>query len=170
MNQKKYIKFNNKNDKVLKKNVEQENTKKELLKKKKEMKNLSIRSKTGKNINLKEKIINTLMKNGKKEKSEILFFKTIKKLQKTTLKDHVDLIKIGILNSMNKILKRETKKKKRRAATYFSYVLKEENRIKHAVKNSLKGLEKKKSVYKTLYLKLIENSKEENIVSKNIVD
>lgn len=123
-----------------------------------------------KDINIKKKIINTLMKNGKKEKSEILFFQTIKNLQRTTHKNHVEIIKTAVSSLIPALALKKTKNKSRRRTNYLPYILKEGNRIKYAIKNVIKNLEKKKAISETLYLKLLENSKEDSIVKQQIFE
>lgn len=48
---------------------------------------------------LKNKLINTLMKNGNKKTSEKILLKSLKILQKSSIKRHINLIQLSVINS-----------------------------------------------------------------------
>ena len=50
-------------------------------------------------LNLKSKLVNTIMRSGNKGTGEKMIIKSIKLLQKSTNKKHVNLIKLAIINS-----------------------------------------------------------------------
>lgn len=93
---------------------------------------------TKKNLNLDKIIYNNIMKNGKKSICEKKVFKTIKLLQKNYKKNHKEIIKLAIINSMPVIEMRQIKKKKQKNIKEFPYVLKKKNRISLGIKSIVK--------------------------------
>lgn len=85
-------------------------------------------------INLKEKMHNHLMSNGNKGTCEKKILQNFKLLQKTSKKDHTNLVKLAIINSSPIIQLRQIKKKKRKSVKEFPYVLKKQNRISLGLK------------------------------------
>lgn len=92
-------------------------------------------------IYLKEKMYNHLMSEGNKSTCEKVIFKNIKLLQKTSKKNHTDLIKLAVINSSPVIQLRQIRKKKRKSIKEFPYVLKKQNRISLGVKMIVKNNE-----------------------------
>ena len=92
-------------------------------------------------IYLKEKMYNHLMSKGNKSTCEKVIFKNIKLLQKTSKKNHTDLIKLAVINSSPVIQLRQIRKKKRKSIKEFPYVLKKQNRISLGVKMIVKNNE-----------------------------
>lgn len=71
---------------------------------------------------------------GNKNTCEKKILKNLKSLQKNTKKNHVNLIKLAIINSAPIIQLRQIKKKKRKSVKEFPYVLSERNRISLGIK------------------------------------
>ena len=96
-------------------------------------------------ISLKNKIHNYLMFHGNKHTCEKKVIKVLKLLQKKNKKNHVDVLKLAIVNASPVIQIRQIKKKKRKSLTEFPYVLNKKNRIflgiKFIVKTSKQNLE-----------------------------
>lgn len=84
---------------------------------------------------------NHLMSEGNKSTCEKVIFKNIKLLQKTSKKNHTDLIKLAVINSSPVIQLRQIRKKKRKSIKEFPYVLKKQNRISLGVKMIVKNNE-----------------------------
>lgn len=84
---------------------------------------------------------NHLMSKGNKSTCEKVIFKNIKLLQKTSKKNHTDLIKLAVINSSPVIQLRQIRKKKRKSIKEFPYVLKKQNRISLGVKMIVKNNE-----------------------------
>lgn len=101
---------------------------------------------------IKDKIINNIMKNGKKKTSENILLKTGKKIQKTNKKNHLSILKLAITNTAPIIKLKEIKRKKRKTKKYLPYVLNEKNRISNSLK---KIIEAKKVNKKSLANEII---------------
>jgi ribosomal protein S7 len=86
-------------------------------------------------INLKDKIYNHLMINGKKHICEKRIFKTLKFLQKKNKKNNIEIIKMALINLAPIIQLRQIKKKNRKTVTEFPYVLNQKNRISSGIKS-----------------------------------
>lgn len=106
-----------------------------------------------KKIIIKKKICNHLMINGSKSSCEKILFKNFKLLQKSTKKNHKELIKSAIINLAPTIQLRQIKKKKRKSIKEFPYVLKKTNRISLGIKNIIK--KQKKMPNKKLFEEII---------------
>ena len=87
---------------------------------------------------IKNKIYNHLMVSGNKFSCEKILFKNFKLLQKSTKKNHKELIKYTIINLAPTIQLRQIKKKKRKSIKEFPYVLNKKNRISLGIKNMTK--------------------------------
>lgn len=101
------------------------------------------------NFIIKKKIINHLTLNGKKKTGEKLFLKSIKKLQKESLKRTEELVKLALVNvsplfKLQKFTtKRKKKKKKIREVPFF--LQNNNSRISLAIKFIIKAVDAKKS-------------------------
>lgn len=93
------------------------------------------------------------MINGSKSSCEKILFKNFKLLQKSTKKNHKELIKSAIINLAPTIQLRQIKKKKRKSIKEFPYVLKKTNRISLGIKNIIK--KQKKMPNKKLFEEII---------------
>lgn len=85
-----------------------------------------------KKLTLKNKIINTIIKSGNKNTNEKILLKSIKLIQKSTKKNHIELIKQAIINSSStfKINQQLMKKGKRKAKKDFpTFILNDSLRI-----------------------------------------
>lgn len=113
---------------------------------------------------IKNKIYNHLMIGGNKFTCEKILFKNFKLLQKSTKKNHKDLIKSAIVNLAPAIQLRQIKKKKRKSIKEFPYVLKKTNRISLGIKNVIK--KQSKTVTEMLFREIILISKKKSELSK----
>lgn len=116
-----------------------------------------------KNKEIKKKFLTNLMLNGKKETSEKILLKSLKKLQKNSFKQTKNIIKLALTSSMPifKLTLIETKmKKKNKIKEIPSFITSNFSRISLAVKFILKIIKKKKSnnFYTKLYEELLLNS------------
>ena len=83
---------------------------------------------------LKTILINNIMLEGRRETSEILLLKIIKKAQKSYTKNHIDIIKSLLINNTSVIQIKQIKRKKKQLKE-FPYISKENARISRAVKS-----------------------------------
>ena len=113
---------------------------------------------------IKNKIYNHLMISGNKFTCEKILFKNFKLLQKSTKKNHKDLIKSAIITVAPTIQLRQIKKKKRKSVKEFPYVLKKTNRISLGIKNIIK--KQTKAVSEMLFQEIILISKKKSELSK----
>lgn len=118
-------------------------------------------------MNLKNKIINLLTKNGNKAKSENVFLKSIKNMQKTTTKSSSELVKLAVINSTPSIELKEVKQKKRKTRRYLPFVLGEKNRTNKALKTLVTYSKIKKPIWLGLGLTLTSTLEIENEIQKN---
>lgn len=91
---------------------------------------------------LKNKIYNYMMVDGKKTMSEKKILKSSKILQKNTIKNHKNIIKLAIMNAAPTIQMKQIKKKKRKTVKEFPFVLNKKNRITLSIKSILNSLRK----------------------------
>ena len=107
-----------------------------------------------KKIELKNKIINHLILNGKKETGEKILLKSFKELQKSSKKQPKKLIKLALIFStpIFKIYKITIKKKKKKIKKIPTIINTKKARISLAIKFILATLKNKKSNY--FYIKL----------------
>lgn len=95
---------------------------------------------------LKFKIINLLIKKGKKTISEKLFLQSFKLIQKKTKKNIYNIIKILIIN-ISFFLQVKTKKRRKKIIYEIPFLLKPSLRIFYSFKNILNNLKKKKKAF-----------------------
>lgn len=110
---------------------------------------------------LKENIFNRIMLNGKKQTSEKLFLRSLKKIQKNyTKKNFEDLVKIGLINSAPIIFLKQIKRKRKRTVE-FPFLLELNSRMSYGIKHILNNCRKKKSIsfYNQLELEFINSAK-----------
>lgn len=72
----------------------------------------------------KNKLINVIMKGGNKRTCEGIFKKSLKELQKSTLKNHIELLKLSIVNTtpvfkLNQQVSKKSKTKLKRSTMVF---------------------------------------------------
>ena len=113
-----------------------------------------------KNKHLKNKIFNHLMLNGNKKTCEKFFLKSLKLIQKFSIKNHKNLIKLAIINSTPAIAIKQIKKKRKKNIKEFPFLLSKKIRISLAVKDILTTSKKKESKNLDIILKqkIIESS------------
>lgn len=122
-------------------------------------------------IYVKNKIINHLISDGKKNISEKLLLKAIKELQKTSLKQSEKLINLAIILSIpvfkvHKMVKKTKKKKIREIPVIISS---KKARISSSIKFILNALKEKslKHFYIKFYQEIVSNTKNESLAILN---
>ena len=104
--------------------------------------------KKNKTSHLKNKIVNTLMKSGRKTTGEKILLKSLKSLQKSTGKNFKTLLHSAIVNSASafKVNEQAVKKGKRKATKSIpSFIISDSLRITTALKLLMKVSVKNKS-------------------------
>ena len=120
--------------------------------------------KKNKTPHLKNKIINTLMKSGRKTTGEKILLKSVKSLQKSTDKNLKLLLHSAIVNSSSafKVNEQAVKKGKRKAIKSVpSFIISDSLRITNALKLLTKTSTKNKSsnpLYKKLVAEIFSSS------------
>lgn len=114
-------------------------------------------------ITLKSKIYNYIMFKGCKNISELLFLKSIKKIQKNLEKNHKSILKLLIINN-SPIIDLKKIKQKRKIRMEFPYILSKKKRIFLSFKNIFIFIKKdvKSNFYKTFYNEIIFCIKDKN--------
>lgn len=127
-----------------------------------------------KNFLIKSKIINHILKNGKKNSGEILLLKSFKKLQKSSKKQTSKLVQLSIINStpIFKLHKSSIKKNKRnkKVRETPTFIVNPNIRTSMSIKFILLNKEKKSNNFQTELTKkilLTSNYKDDSIVLKN---
>jgi len=106
---------------------------------------------------IKNKIINNIMKHGKKKVSEAILIKSAKKLQKNSNKQFKKIMQLALINSLptfklHKIENKKQKKRNRKIIEIPAFISKPMSRNSNAIKFILYNIEKKKS--KKFHVKL----------------
>jgi small subunit ribosomal protein S7 len=111
---------------------------------------------------LKNKIVNCLMINGKKQVSEKIFFETLKLLHQSSFKNIKNILKFSLINITPIIAVRQNKKKNR-IINEIPFLLNPSLRMTIAIKNIIKNTKKQSNHF------FSENLKSEfiNILKKN---
>ena len=123
-----------------------------------------IRLKKKKVIVLKNKIINVLMKNGKKHTGEKILLKSSKLLQKSSSKNFQNLFQLAIINTTSAFkLNEQVMKKGKRKSTKItpSFIVKDSLRIMTALKYIKTTVHKNKNsmnFYKNLVNEILASS------------
>lgn len=114
-------------------------------------------------ITLKNKIYNYIMLKGFKNISEILFLKSIKKVQKNFKKNHKYILKLLIVKNSPIIFLKKIKQK-RRISREFPYILSKKIRIFLSFKNFFMYIKKrlKRNFYEKFYIEIISYLKDKN--------
>jgi ribosomal protein S7 len=77
-------------------------------------------------ISLKQKLVNTLMNSGNKRTGEKILVKSLKLLQKSTVKKHINLIQLAVINATptfkvnQQLLKKGKRKSKKDIPTFIT--------------------------------------------------
>lgn len=120
-----------------------------------------------KNIYTKNKMINHLILNGKKETGEKLLLRTLKEFQRTSFKQSKKLINMGIILSapIFKLHKIKNKKKAKSSKEIPAIINNKKSRISLSIKFILMGLKQKalKHFYIALYEEIILNIKTQGL-------
>ena len=133
--------------------------------------------KKNKTTHLKNKIVNTLMKSGRKTTGEKILLKSLKSLQKSNDKNFKILLHSAIVNSSSafKVNEQAIKKGKRKATkTILSFITSDSSRVITALKLLTKISSKSKDsnfLYKKLVAEILSCSalKSQSIDQKNEV-
>lgn len=107
-----------------------------------------IKSKKGSIIVVKNQIVNSLMKNGKKRTGEKILLKLSKSLQKSTRKNFQTIIQLAIINLTPafKLNEQTMKKGKRKSKKMtLSFIIKDSLRVMTALKSIKEVAQKEKS-------------------------
>lgn len=131
--------------------------------------------KKNKTSNLKNKIVNTLMKSGRKTTGEKILLKSLKSLQKSNSKNFKTLLHSAVVNSSSafKINEQAVKKGKRKVTkTTLSFIASDSLRVTTALKLLIRISAKSKnsnSLYKKLGVEILScsTSKSQLIDQKN---
>jgi len=126
-------------------------------------------------LHLKNKMVNTLMKSGKKKTGEKILLKFLKSLQKSTDKNCKVLLQSAIINSTSafKLTEQSIKKGKRKAKKNIpSFIINDSLRIVTALKLIKKVSAKNKSInyfYQSLANEILASSasKSQSVDQKN---
>ena len=106
--------------------------------------------KTDKNIEIKNKLINHLIVNGEKNKSEKIVWKSIKTLQRVSKKSSKKLLQLALISStpvfkINIITQKKRKKKKQKSKIIPAFIPTKTSRISFAIKFIVATVKNKKS-------------------------
>lgn len=100
------------------------------------------------NLEIKNKLLNHLTKNGEKKTSEKILLKSLKKLQKESSKQTKDIIKTALIHStpifkVHVIENKKQKKKNRRTKKIPYFIVNSDSRISLAIKFIMEAVKKK---------------------------
>jgi ribosomal protein S7 len=119
--------------------------------------------------NIKNKIINNLTLNGKKDTSNKIVLKSLKQLQKNSLKQSKKLINLSFILTtpifkIHKIIKKRKKKKKKSIIEFPVLINSNKSKLSSAVKFFLSTLQTKNSepFYTKFYTEILSNIQNEN--------
>ena len=124
------------------------------------------------NLELKQKLINAMMKHGKKKKAEKNLIKSLKVIQKFNKKNHKNLLKDSIINVTPtfKINKQSSKRGKRKTEKEIpAFVKKDSLRTVLAV-NFLVTAALKNKDFKTFYRKLAQEVIETSVQKSKSIE
>lgn len=112
-----------------------------------------------KKINIKDKLVNHLVVNGKKSKSEKIVCKSIKTLQAISKKSSKKLVQLALVSTtpifkINTITQKKRKKKKQKSKIIPTFIPTKTSRTSFAIKFIVKTVKKRKD--QTLLQKLSE--------------
>lgn len=122
---------------------------------------------------VKKKLENHLMKNGKKGICEKLVLKSLKNLQKKSYKQTKHIVKLSLIKTtpifkLQKIENKKRRKKNRQIKEIPFFILNSNNRISLAIKFILKSIQKKKTkkIFNLLENEILANAKTKGNASK----
>ena len=112
-----------------------------------------------KNIKIENKIINHIQINGKKNKSEKILLKSIKELQKSSLKQTKKIVQSTLILS-SPIFKfniriNQKNKKKKNFKIIPDFIVKKSKRVSFAIKSLLSKKKEKQNYFKTLKQEIV---------------
>lgn len=118
-----------------------------------------------KNFEIKKKIINHFMKNGKKTTSEKILLNSLKELQKISFKQSEELVKNAIINSLpvftiHKIENKKQNKKKKKIKEIPFFIVNNKSKISLAIKLIIKSLKKQACFFKDFNNEILANNQQ----------
>ena len=123
-----------------------------------------------KKIEIKNKIINHIMTNGKKKTSEKILLSSLKQLQKYSQKQSKKLIQLAIINStpifkLHKIRNKKQKKRNKKVREIPAFISNSHTRISLAIQFILATTKKQKTneFYVKLKQKVLENVQQKGL-------
>ena len=125
-----------------------------------------------KNTKLNQKLLKHLIKNGNKKTCEKTLLKSLKSVQKESKKNHIELIKWALLNSMTtlKIKTLRNKKTKKKTEKKIPVILiKKDKRISYTIKLIISEIKNKKGSY-PIYLKIKQEILDSSKNSSNSIN
>jgi ribosomal protein S7 len=109
---------------------------------------------------IKKKIINHFMKNGKKSISEKMLLNSLKELQKTSLKQSEELIKNAIVNSIPIFTIHQIKKKKKKIKEIPVFINNNKSRVSLAIKLIINAVERQTYFFKDFNKEILNNNQQ----------
>jgi len=109
--------------------------------------------------NIKLKLFNSLMLEGKKRTTEKLVLKSLKRFQKSNFKkDSKEFIKVSLLNSAPSVQIKQIKKKRKNIE--FPFLLNNDLKISYGLKSLIKNsrIQRSQPFYKSFQLELVNSS------------
>lgn len=118
-----------------------------------------------KTIDIKEKFVNHLMKNGKKATSEKNILRSVKELQKISSKKAAELIKNALINSLpifkiNKLKNKKNKKNKKNIKEIPFFISCHKSRISLSIKLIIESLKKSNYFFKDFNKEILSNNQQ----------
>lgn len=121
-----------------------------------------------KNINIEKKIINHLIKNGEKKTSEKILLKSLKTLQKNSLKTSKKILQLALIHStsifkLHKISNKKIKKRTKKIREIPAFLSNKRTRTSLAIKFILRNIKKKNlKFYQKLKKEILLNALNKN--------
>ena len=102
-----------------------------------------------KNTSIQKKLINHLIKNGEKKTSEKILLKSLKTLQKNSLKKSKKILQLALIHStpifkLHKISNKKLKKRTKKVREIPAFISNRQSRISLTIKLILRNIKKKK--------------------------
>jgi ribosomal protein S7 len=118
-----------------------------------------------KKFEIKKKIVNHFMKDGKKPTSEKILLNSLKELQKSSLKQSEELIKNAVINllpifKINKIENKKQKKNKRKIKEIPLFIVNNNSRISLAIKIIIESLKKQACFFKDFNTEILASNQQ----------
>lgn len=122
-----------------------------------------------KKINIQKKFINHLMKNGEKKTSEKILLKSLKTLQKNSIKKSQKIYQLALIHStpifkLHKISNKKLKKRTKKVREIPTFISNKQSKISLAIKLILKNLKRKENLrsYQELKKEILSSATEKS--------